>query len=304
MADVATSAKKAIRRIEHTKALDRAVDILEPFVRRLTRHDRVKNTLSGARLGHRLHPALTDLPIGAWVSASLLDVVGGRNARASARRLVGFGIVAAVPAALTGLSDWHDTDKETRRVGIVHAAANTAGLVMQMTSWSARGKVHYWRAKVLSAGSLGAVGLGGYLGGHMAFIRRAGVDAEVPVLESYAWQPACEVSALTEGKPITVEVDGVRIAVVRDAGRTYAMAARCTHAGGPLGEGTLSGTCIECPWHGSRFDLATGKVRRGPATTDETTYETRVRDTTVEVRRRPSVKRPLIVPRDSAPVMG
>jgi nitrite reductase/ring-hydroxylating ferredoxin subunit len=304
MYDVATSAKKALRRIERTKALDQAADVLAPFVRRLTRPDRVKNALSGTTIGHRLHPALTDIPIGAWVSASLLDVIGGRGARTGARRLVGIGVVTAIPAALTGLSDWEDADKETRRIGIVHLAANSAGILLQLTSWSARGKGHFFRAKVLSAGGLGAVTVGGFLGGHMAFTRRAGVDAEVPVLESYGWQTACEVSELADGKPVGAVIDGVQIAIVRDAGRTYAMAARCTHAGGPLQDGTLTGGCIECPWHGSRFDLATGKVRRGPATADETTYETRVRDTSVEVRRRPPVKQPLVVPRDTAPVMG
>jgi nitrite reductase/ring-hydroxylating ferredoxin subunit len=278
---------EVIRRIERTKRLDDVVDALDPFVQRLTASDQTKSALSGTPIGHRLHPMLTDLPIGAWTSAAFLDLLGGKNARTGARRLVALGIAGAIPAAVTGLSDWQDLDRATRRVGLVHLAANSAGLLLQLSSWSARRKGHFFRGKLLSLGALGAVGAGGYLGGHMVFVQRAGVDAEVDTIDGYAWQDACSVSELADSKPVGVEIDGARVVIVRDSRSIYALAARCTHAGGPLDEGAVHDHLIECPWHGSRFALADGAVVRGPATTPEPTYETRVRGDRVEVRRHP-----------------
>lgn len=287
MNDVATRLRTLVERIERTSALDRAVATLEPVVQRLTRSDAVKAALSGAPLGHRLHPALSDVPTGAWLSASFLDVFGGRGARSGARRLVAFGIVAALPTAAAGLSDWQDIDRENKRVGVVHAAANSAGLLCQLASWSARRRGYHLRGKLWSALGVGAVGAGGYLGGHLVFARRVGVDAEVPDLKSYGWHYACRADELIEGQPRGVEIEGVRIVLVRDGAGIHALAATCTHAGGPLDQGRVSDGLIECPWHGSRFALEDGHVERGPATTPEPVYEARQRGDRIDVRKRP-----------------
>ena len=264
MGNVPAQLHDAMTRIEQARVLDAPAALLEPIARRLTRSDAVKSVLSGAPLGHRLHPVLTDIPIGAWTSATLLDLIGGRQSRRSTRRLVGLGIVAAIPTAATGLSDWVDMQRESCRVGVVHAASNSVGLLFQIASWSARGKGHHKRGALLSLFGLGAVSVGGYLGGHLAFARREGVDVDVPVVEATGWQVACRTAELLDGQPLGVEVDGARIVLVRDLGRVYALAAVCSHAGGPLDEGEVRGGTIECPWHGSRFCLDDGSVAARP----------------------------------------
>src|SRR6201999_1455255 len=83
---------------------------------------RLRDLAAGTPLGHPIHPALVAIPAGAWTAASYLDLVGG-EAKA-AQRLIGLGNVAAVPAAIAGVTDWLDTAGAERRVGLVHAALN------------------------------------------------------------------------------------------------------------------------------------------------------------------------------------
>lgn len=284
MSALAARARRAIRHIEASRSLDAPGAMLETAVSRVTRDDRVKGILSGTPLGHRLHPALTDVPIGCWASATIVDLVGGPGGRAAARRLVALGVLAALPTALTGASDWEDSEPASRRVGLVHAAANTAGLVLQAASWSARRRGRTVRGALLSGAALGAVAAGGYLGGHLVFASRAGVDVPVPVARGHGWHPACRVDELVDGEPVRAEVDGARVVVVRDRGHVYALAAVCSHAGGPLEDGEVAAGAIRCPWHGSRFRLDGGGVERGPATAPQPSYDVRVRGEVVEVR--------------------
>ena len=116
--------------------------------------------------------------------------------------------------------------------------------------------------------------------------QRTGVDVEVPLVESTGWKVAARESELTDGEPFGVEVEGARVVLVRDLGRVYALAATCSHAGGPLDEGTVRDGTIQCPWHHSRFCLDDGAVERGPAAAPQFTYATRVRDGVIEIRRR------------------
>jgi nitrite reductase/ring-hydroxylating ferredoxin subunit/uncharacterized membrane protein len=277
----------AVQRIEEQEFLDVAARALSPLIQRVTRDDRVKRVLSGAPLGHRLHPVLTDLPIGTWTAATLVDLLAWRSGERAARVLVASGIVASVPTALTGLSDWDDTTGRDRRVGVAHAASNSVALLVQVASWNARRKHHHIRGAVLSAAALGALSVGGYLGGHLAFARRVGVDHEVPVVSDDGWHTVCRVDELVENEPIGVTVEGARVALVQRFGKIYALAAVCSHAGGPLDRGTVRGDALVCPWHGSAFSLDDGMVERGPATSPQPAYETRRRGDYVEVRAAP-----------------
>src|SRR4029077_19553365 len=97
---------------------------------------RVRDFLHGTWLGHPLHPALTDIPLGAWTTALALDAAGDRSrgmARA-ADTAMGVGIAGAVGAAVTGLTDWHHTTGGDRRLGLGHAMLNTAALALYVTS--------------------------------------------------------------------------------------------------------------------------------------------------------------------------
>lgn len=155
------------QRIEHTDALDVAVGALSTVARPVAEGPN-RPLLAGNWLGHSLHPMLTDFPLGCWTSASLLDLVGGRAARKASRRLVGLGILTALPTAVTGLSDWAHTDRPSQRVGVVHAAANTVALLCYVNSYTARLRRRHFRGIGWAlVGGVVAVG-GGYLGGHLS----------------------------------------------------------------------------------------------------------------------------------------
>ena len=74
------------------------------------------------------------------------------------------------------------------------------------------------------------------------------------------------------GKAIRVNLDHTVVAVFNVEGRLLGVDAKCTHVGGPMEKGAVSGTTVTCPWHGSQFDLRTGAVIRGPATRPLTVY--------------------------------
>src|ERR671937_1276533 len=157
-------------RIEQLEALDPVSEPLQKAVRTLVPQESPpKDLLSGTWLGHPVHPPLTDVVIGAWTSALLLDLLGGESAEDAADRLVGAGILAAVPTAAAGLSDWADLRGASRRVGSVHAIGNTSALVLHALSWAARRRGDRSRGLALSAAGCAVASASAWLGGHLSF---------------------------------------------------------------------------------------------------------------------------------------
>jgi nitrite reductase/ring-hydroxylating ferredoxin subunit/uncharacterized membrane protein len=270
--------------IERCAALDPVGNPLTGAIRKVLPAGRVKDLLSGTWLGHAVHPILTDVPIGAWTSSVVLDWVGGRRARPAADTLIALGILAAIPASLTGAADWGDTQPKERRVGLVHAAANSAALGLYCASLRERRRGRRVRGRVLSLAGAGALGAGGYLGGHLVFARGLGVDRTAFESRPEDWSDAAADAAVIEGAPICVRIDGVAVLLTRDAGEVHALADRCTHRGAPLHDGDQRDGCIVCPWHQSVFRLTDGAVVGGPATTPAPRYDVRARDGRIEVR--------------------
>ena len=134
------------------------------------------NFLRGRWLGHSFHPLLTDFPLGAWASASFLDLFGRKNTRPAAETLVAFGLVAAIPTALAGLADWSETDRESKRVGVVHAGLNSAVAEFYAASLVARRKEHHGVGAALGVCGGLLAWASGYLGGHLSLVRDAGHD--------------------------------------------------------------------------------------------------------------------------------
>ncbi|HEX9969959.1 MAG TPA: DUF2231 domain-containing protein [Acidimicrobiales bacterium] len=161
-------------RIEGEAALDPLVSAVDAVLPGSFREGEVRDMLGGRWLGHALHPMLTDFPLGAWMSASLLDLIGGKSSRTASRRLVGFGILAAVPTAVTGASDWTQGTQQERRVGVVHAVANTTALSFYIASFLARRRGRHWSG--VGLGILGglAATTGGFFGGHLSLGRDIG----------------------------------------------------------------------------------------------------------------------------------
>jgi nitrite reductase/ring-hydroxylating ferredoxin subunit/uncharacterized membrane protein len=278
--------RELAERIEGLKQLDGAGEMLKTLVDRYIPHrTEVKDLLSGTWLGHPLHPLLTDVVVGAWTSSFLLDLVPGRKTRKASDRLVDIGILAAVPTALSGLSDWSDTYGARRRVGLVHAAANLATLYLYLNSSWARKRGRRMRGWWLSASGFGMATLSAYLGAHMSFGQGVGVNETAFDEGPTDWEPAIAEADLAQDSPTPVTVGGVEVLLLRRGAAILAISNRCSHRGCSLHEGDFSGdTMVVCPCHGSTFDLHDGALLHGPATAPQPAYLTRVRDGEVEVR--------------------
>lgn len=267
------------------EALDAPAKVLGKTVRKVLPGGPVKDVLSGTPLGHPAHPPLTDVPIGSWTSAVMLDWIGGSDSRTAARRLLAVGILAALPTVASGYSDWADSEMSSdavRRTGLVHAAANASALSFFTASYFARRGGSSGR--LLALAGAGALTVGGYLGGHLSFVEGVGVNQTVFEKGSDEWTPTVPEEELSEDKPVCARAGDVDVLIVRDADGIHALDNRCTHRGGPLHEGEVADGCVICPWHGSRFRLTDGSIEQGPAVTPQPVYETRVVDGRVEVR--------------------
>ncbi|HEX3202865.1 MAG TPA: Rieske 2Fe-2S domain-containing protein [Actinomycetes bacterium] len=279
--------EKAMKRLEEAEALDQPAQKLADVVHAATRPRLVKNALSGTWLGHRFHPLLVELPIGFWSGALVFDMIATRRARWAADVLVGSGVVAAVPTAAAGLSDWADTFGGPKRVGLVHASCNTLALLSYSGSLVARLLGRRKAGVGLSLVGATAISVGGYLGSHLSYVQAVGVERKWLAGGPKDWTAVLDAGELQEATPRVVRAGDTEVVLYREGNRINALWATCTHEGGPLGEGHFADGCVRCPWHGSTFRLADGKVVRGPAAASQPVYEARVTDGKVEVRAMP-----------------
>lgn len=160
------------QRVESSAGLDKAVRLVRPVADALNASRQRRDALQGMWIGHGIHPLLTDLPLGMWMSTSLLDLLGGKPSRPAARLLLGLGIVSAVPTAVTGVSEWGSTGVREKRVGLVHASANSTALLMYVASWVMRGRGRHGAGMALALAGGTAATVGGYLGGHLTEVRK------------------------------------------------------------------------------------------------------------------------------------
>jgi nitrite reductase/ring-hydroxylating ferredoxin subunit len=276
-----------VRVLAGLEALDAPAKRIGKAVRSIVKPGPVKDALTGSWLGHALHPLLTDLTIGTFTSAVLLDWLGGARSQQAAERLIAIGLASTVPTVSSGYTDWADTevaDDAVRRIGIVHAATNATAASLFAASWLKRRGGSSGRLLALAGG--GAMAAAGYLGGHMALAEGVGVDHTVFEDGAEDWAPVLDDAELHEGQARCVEADGTPVMIARRQGALYALSDHCAHRGGPLHQGTIEGFTVRCPWHDSVFDLRDGALIHGPAAYPQPAWETRVRDGRIEVRRR------------------
>jgi nitrite reductase/ring-hydroxylating ferredoxin subunit/uncharacterized membrane protein len=282
-----------IKAVEQQQVLDRWSDQIQPLVRDAFNAAgpsgrQVKNVLHGTWLGHPLHPALTDVPLGAWTAAFALDAMesisGRKELGAGADVAITVGLVGAAGAAVTGLTDWSETDGRARKVGLLHGVLNAGATALYATSLVLR------RKKKRSAG-LGFAMLGyavssaaAYLGGHLVFGEQIGVDHAAAQEMPKEFVPVLADAELADGEMKRADAEGVAVLLVRREGEVCALAHTCSHLGGPLSEGKLDGDVVQCPWHGSRFNVGDGSVVDGPATFPQPRFEVRTREGQIEVR--------------------
>jgi len=242
----------------------------------------LKDALNGTWLGHPLHPAMTDVPIGCWTSSLILDIAGVEK---GADILLKAGTISALGTAATGAAQWQDlNDEAPKRLGALHATLNVTATGLYGISWVLRSNGSRPAGIAFSTTAYAIASLSALIGGDLSYRLGIGVNRvafEQPVDD---WTDAMPVTELGDGTLQRAEIDGEAVVLLRDGERVLAASATCTHVGGPLDEGELDGTCVTCPWHGSVFDLKDGAVIHGPATSPLHAYETRVLNGMVQVK--------------------
>ena len=235
----------------------------------------LKSFLNGTWLGHSIHGALTDVPVGVFTLAIFFDLL---DMRLAADVAIGLGILAMLAAAVAGLADYTDTDDHPRMVATVHATLMVAGLIVYAVSFGLRfGNPTGDRLLAIVSGLVGygIVTAGAWVGGELVY-------ALGNMVNRHAWRffgapkwTRLDATEIPEGKPLKTKAGAQTVVVVRHGDTVYALHETCAHAGGPLSEGKVVDGCIECPWHYSRYDLATGRRKSGPTTFDQPRYEVR-----------------------------
>lgn len=281
------------RLVDSLPWLDRVADRAQPVVRDLLgRRERLHDLLDGTWLGAPLHPALSDVPIGSWVSSFMLDTIAELSGSSAAARAADatlmVGTVSALPTVLTGVSEWRDLSGQARRIATLHGMLNGIGLTLTIASLPQRARGRRGSGRVLSATGLAFSGIAAHLGGELSFglgvrVNRSGFIARATPAD---FTPVLTENELPAGGAMrTIDLGGFPVLLTRDrSGQPCAIANTCSHLGGPLASGQRTGEVVTCPWHGSRFDVRTGRVVEGPAVFAQLAYEARVRNSVIELR--------------------
>jgi nitrite reductase/ring-hydroxylating ferredoxin subunit/uncharacterized membrane protein len=253
----------------------------------------LKDFLSGTWLEHPLHPVLTDVPVGAWTIAILLDLIalflGVAGLGIASAIAIGFGILAALGAIVTGLTEWMDVDPPELAVGVTHGLINIAATALFAISFVMRWTVNWQIAAANFIPALvGYVVLtvGAYIGGALVYRMGVMVNRDAFRTGPSDYVTVLKIDQLPDNKPIRVDAQGQPVCLIRRGEDVYAIGAVCSHYGGPLEEGKLIDSTIQCPWHYSRFSIKDGRVEAGPTTSPVPAYDVRIRNDQIQVKAR------------------
>jgi len=250
---------------------------------------------------HPIHPILVTFPIGLWIASLVLDLLAASQsnhfmAAAGFYCVIG-GCIGALLAAVPGVIDLFGSvppASSGRNRGYIHGSINVLALLLFIVIAWQRGSAQALPTKLsLLLSFIGVIGIGisGWLGGTLVYRNQIGVDRRYAnsgkfkerTLQSWE-QPAFNKSELSDGQMMLIRIQDERIAVGLCGDGVFAIADRCTHKGGPLFDGALIGCTVQCPWHGSQFDVRSGRVASGPAEDKIHTYDTEVRSGEVFIK--------------------
>jgi nitrite reductase/ring-hydroxylating ferredoxin subunit/uncharacterized membrane protein len=238
---------------------------------------------------HPIHPMLIPFPFafltGAWgfrIAAAFSD---NKDLKTVSRYLVPTGLVAGLLAAVPGIVDYLGSvppQSSARQRATQHALFNVGSLTLFALSWFADRKRRRGLPLALETAGTATLCVAGWMGGTLAYRNQIGVDHRYA--NAGQWQEtridgekADALEAVSRGLEMNqmklVHVDGKRVAVGRTGKGYAAFQDRCTHKGGPLSDGVLMCGTVQCPWHGSQFDVHTGEVKAGPAELNIETYD-------------------------------
>jgi nitrite reductase/ring-hydroxylating ferredoxin subunit/uncharacterized membrane protein len=251
----------------------------------------IKDLLHGRWLGHPLHAASTDLPIGLLLGTVVLDLIGQT---AAADVILLATIVTMLLSALSGLADYGDTDGLARTRATLHSSLMVVALVLLVISAAMRAGGPADRTAPIALTIIGfvIVNAGAFVGGEVAYLLGNMVNRHAFRGAGTKWVrldtgDVTDLAALPEATPTKMRAGINDLVIVRLGETVHALHAVCAHAGGPLAEGKIVDGCVECPWHASRFRLSDGLARQGPTVYDQPSYEVRVAEGgDYEVRRR------------------
>jgi nitrite reductase/ring-hydroxylating ferredoxin subunit/uncharacterized membrane protein len=256
--------------------------------------------------GHPIHPILIAFPIAFLVGALGFDVAG-RVADWSGGWTTGAylgvaAIVSGLIAAVPGLIDYFGVvppNSSARRRATQHMIINVTALAVFALGWLFRDPTSLrpaFETLVLEALGVGLVSWGGWLGGTLVYRNQIGVDHRYAGAGKWneekldapgsGFVVVAREDELQVDQMKLVHVRGRRIVLARTEQGYLACDDRCTHRGGPLADGVLICGTVQCPWHGSQFDVSTGAAKAGPARDSIATYPVEIADG--EVRLDPS----------------
>lgn len=261
----------------------------------------LKDVLEGKPFRCPLHPAIVHLPIALFPLSLVLDVASHLAAqsgipfvRAAFICLLG-GLITALVAAVFGFVDYTDIrdDHPAKKTATAHLVLNliavglyagSAGLRFSSLNEASTPMMPL----IVSLVALAVLSYSGYLGGVLVYDDGIGVgrhrrrtrtpESTTVVKTTKGAVAVANDQDLADGETLRVSVDGTAVAIVRLKGEVHAFQEFCTHRYGPLSEGCFKGHEVQCPWHGSKFDVRTGKVTAGPAKVDLRTFRTEIRD--------------------------
>ena len=243
---------------------------------------------------HPIHPMLVAFPIGLWVASFAFDIFGVAL-RESTLWSAGYyaaigGSVGAVLAAVPGVIDLFSVvppKSSAKSRGLIHGAVNTLVLILFIGEIFYRGDAYTQPDRIAMLVSFAGVcllGYTGWLGGTLAYRNQIGVDHRYAGAGTWKernlkdWsEPVCNSSELADGQMMLANIAGKRVVVGKCSEGIVAFADRCTHKGGSLADGTLIGCAVQCPWHGSQFNVSNGHVITGPAERPISTYVTHIK---------------------------
>ena len=239
----------------------------------------IRDVLDGRWLGHPLHAAVTDIPMGLLLGAVVLDLLGQPTAADIA--LVGTVLFMLI-AALTGAADYSDTDGSARTRATLHATLMVGALVLLLASLGLRATDPVDRTIPVALAIIAflIVSAGAFVGGDIVYLLGNMVSRHAFRGAGTKWirldlGTLADLNDLPEATPTRMKAGINDLVVVRIGDTVHAMHAVCAHAGGPLDQGTVVDGCLQCPWHGARYRLTDGHVVRGPSVYDQPRYEIR-----------------------------
>ena len=270
---------------------DGTARVMDAIYRLLGRPGKLlQDFLNGSWLGHSLHPVVVDVVVGGSTAAVLLQVLSWlevADLRVAILWVLALTWLAGLSAIVSGLTDFKDTASgDERHVVGLHGLINIVATVILIGAFLALLAEADALGGWLIVVGFAVLSVGAFIGGHVVFkygymVNHNAFERSKKAREFTAVMPAAE---LAEATPIKVTLGTTALVVVRRGDLVFALKETCSHAGGPLAQGTVEGYTVVCPWHASAFRLSDGAVRHGPATTRQVAYRARINADQVEVQ--------------------